>query len=297
MMDGSRMDVEPAKEAATATRLQASIILPAHNESGYIADCLNAVLGSNLDGLDLKVIVVANRCTDNTVEIANTFASEAKKVGCTLQIIETPVGGKTNALNLGDDTAGSGARLYLDADVIVSPELILSLVKELQFGKPQYACGTPVVTSGTGWITRAYARFWTTLPFVTDDAPGFGLFAMNLAGRAQWQDWPDVISDDTFARLQFTADQRAKLPATYRWPMVEGFANLVRVRRRQDRGVREIAEKYPDVMQCEGKSHLSFGGLITRSLRDPIGFAVYAVVSMSVRVTSGWSGDNWTRGR
>uniref|UniRef100_A0AAN0MD34 Uncharacterized protein n=1 Tax=Yoonia rhodophyticola TaxID=3137370 RepID=A0AAN0MD34_9RHOB len=46
--------------------------------------------------------------------------------------------------------------------------------------------------------------------------------------------------------MNFTPAERVEVPATYIWPMVEGFGNLVRVRRRQDIGVAEIAQKYPD---------------------------------------------------
>lgn len=274
----------------------ATLILPAHDEAGYIAPCLDAVLASDLRDVALRIVVVANGCTDDTARRARALADRAAQAGCELQVIETAQGNKTRALQLGDAAAGPGPRLYLDADVIVSRDLIRALVAALQDGAPRYACGTPVVARATTAVTRAYARFWVTLPFVTGDAPGFGLFAMSPAGRARWGDWPEIISDDTFARLNFAPSERVRLPQTYRWPMVEGVSNLVRVRRRQDRGVQQIARLYPALMRNDTPHRPGARGILRRALRDPAAFAVYAAVAVAVRL-GGKGGGGWARGR
>jgi hypothetical protein len=144
-------------------------------------------------------------------------------------------------------------------------------------------------------VTRVYARLWQRLPFARSVAPGYGLYAVNTAGRARWADFPRIISDDTFVRLQFTPDERVQVPDTYQWPMVEGFAALVRVRRRQDRGVAELNEQFPDLLGREGKAPLTKGALVGMALRDPVGFAVYAAVSIAVRLRRG--SNTFTRGR
>lgn len=266
----------------------ASIILPAHNEAAYIADCLGALIDGGLGGAE--VIVIANGCTDDTAGIARSFIADIPD----LQVIETPTGGKPHALRLGDAAARHGARIYLDADVIVSPGLIPGLIAALAGAAPRYASGTPRVSRAQSAVTRAYARLWQTLPFLQSGAPGFGLFAMNAAGRARWDDWPDIISDDTFARLHFAPDEREQLPQTYSWPMVEGWRNLVRVRRRQDRGVAEIGAAYPHLMRNEGKAGLGLSGLLRRAACDPMGFGVYGAVSLAVKLP-GQGG--WVRGR
>lgn len=280
----------------TGGQIPVNLILPAHDEAAYVGPCLDAVLASDLGGLTLRVIVVANGCADDTAARARAFAGRLAARGGALHVIETPVGNKLRALQLGDGAAGAGARLYLDADVIVSPGLIRALAEALQGDTPRYACGTPVVAQAQSPVTRAYARFWATLPFVTQGAPGFGLFAMNAAGRTRWGDWPDVISDDTFARLNFIPQERARLAQTYRWPMVEGFGPLVRVRRRQDRGVQEIAWRFPHLLRNDDKAAPGPGGIIGRALRDPAGFAVYAAVAVAVRLPARGE-DGWARGR
>lgn len=274
----------------------ANIILPAHDEAGYIGACLDALLASDLRGLALRVIVVANGCSDDTAARARMRAERLAARGCALHVIETPQGGKLRALQLGDGAAGPGPRLYLDADVIVSPGLVRALVEALQGDAPRYACGTPIVARALSPVTRAYGRFWSRLPFVTQGAPGFGLFAMTAAGRARWGDWPDIISDDTFARLNFAPTERVRLPQTYRWPMVEGFRALVRVRRRQDRGVREVARRFPALLRNDDARGTGAGGILGRALRDPAGFVVYAAVALAVRLP-GAKEAGWDRGR
>ncbi len=77
--------------------------------------------------------------------------------------------------------------------------------------------------------------------------------------------------------------------------MVEGFGALVRVRRRQDAGVRELAALFPGLPAREGKPRLGAGGLLALALRDPAGLAAYAAVALAVRLQPG--GSAFTRGR
>ncbi|WP_108484039.1 glycosyltransferase family 2 protein [Oceaniglobus ichthyenteri] len=272
-----------------------SVILPAHNEAGYIGPCLAALLASECP--PMQVIVVANGCTDNTGDVARGFARQARDLGHTLSVIETPVGGKLNALTMGDGAATGDIRVYLDADVIVSPKVIAQIATALATPMPRYASGAPKVARAQSAVTRAYARFWQTLPFITHGTPGFGLFAMNAPGRARWGDWPDIISDDTFARLNFAPGERVRVSGSYEWPMVEGFANLVRVRRRQNQGVHEIGAKFPALLAHDDTPGVGLSGAVKRAVRDPVGFGVYAAVSLAVKTPLFRSKNRWARGR
>ena len=208
-----------------------SVVIPAHDEAGYIGACLAAVFASDLGGRRVQVLVIANGCSDGTAQIARAAGAE---------VIETAQGGKLHALGLGDAAARHDLHVYLDADVVVSADLLRQLAEALDGAAPRYASGTPIVVRAHSAVTRVYARFWQRLPFVQTGVPGFGVFAMNAAGRARWEGWPNIISDDTFSRLCFAPSERVSVPATYSWPMVEGLGALIRVRRRQDRGVAEI---------------------------------------------------------
>ncbi|MCR9125431.1 MAG: glycosyltransferase family 2 protein [Rhodobacteraceae bacterium] len=273
-----------------------SVILPAHDETDYIGHCLSALLASQGDA-PLEVLVIANACRDDTAAKARGFADLAQARGWSLQVIETETGGKLNALNLGDRAARGDIRIYLDADVIVSPPLLEKMIEALSRGPALYAGAEPRVAPARSAVTRAYARFWQTLPFVTQGVPGFGIFAMTRRGRARWRDWPDIISDDTFARLNFAPSERHRVAARYTWPMVEGFANLVRVRRRQNDGVTEVAKVFPHLMAHEDSHPPGLGGTLARALRDPIGFAVYVAVAIAVKTPPMRGTARWARGR
>jgi len=275
--------------------MRLSVILPASNEEGWIGPCLDALLASDPVPGGAEVIVVANGCRDGTVAVAQARDAAARAAGWGLSVLDLAEGGKLHALNRGDAEARGALRAYLDADVVVSPGLMPALVQALAGEAPRYGSGRPVVAQAQSGMTRAYARFWAGLPFAQSVAPGFGLFAVNAAGRARWGAFPDIISDDTFVRLQFTPEERVEVAHSYTWPMVEGFGALVRVRRRQDRGVAEIAARWPELLAREGKARIGAAGLAARVLANPVGFGAYVAVSLAVRVRRG--DGAWVRGR
>ncbi|GGA29665.1 glycosyltransferase [Neptunicoccus cionae] len=278
-----------------AVNTQFSIIIAANNEEDYIGPCLDAVLAQDPEAGVLEVIVAANACTDRTEDIVTGYLPRFTARGWQLTCLHLDPPGKVGALNAGDRAAIGAMRAYLDADVICDPALIGQLRAALSSERPLYATGTLVVTPARSWITRAYAKFWQQLPFVKGGAVGAGLFAVNGAGRALWGDFPEVISDDTFVRLNFPPDQRIEVPAAYHWPMIEGWFGLVKVRRRQDAGVREIYDLYPHLAANEAKVGLGRKELVSLALRYPVSFAVYVGVALNVRARPAPAG--WTRGR
>ena len=274
-----------------------SILIPAHNEARYLPACLDPLLASEPVAGAVEVIVIANGCTDETVRVAAGFQPQAEARGWQLKVIDLAQGGKLNALNAGEAAARGEVLIYLDADVAVSAPLMAQLAAALETPHPRYASGSPRVTvTGKDALTRHYTRFWLTTPFMVHGVPGFGVFAMNRAGRARWGDWPDIISDDTFARLHFTPDERIGVPASYDWPMIEGFRRLVQVRRRQDIGVAEIEARYPELL-ANDDPHDRTQPVWRRALRDPVAFAAFAAVRTAIRLPVLRSSDRWVRGR
>ena len=144
----------------------------------------------------------------------------------------------------------------------------------LDRGAPAYASGRVRIT-GQGRVARAYARLWARLPFMACGVPGCGVYAVNGPGRARWGDFPPVISDDTYVRLHFAPAERHLADAGYDWPVAEGVAALVRVRRRQDAGVAEIARDDPALLANDDKRPL---GIAARcALRCPIRSAFWSM--------------------
>ena len=272
-----------------------TIILPAHDEADYIGACLASILDQDHTG-PVEVIVAANGCRDDTVGRAGAMAPAFADRGWLLRVEDLPRGGKIGALNHADGCARpDGIRLYLDADIRMGRRLLSGIVAVLDVDMPRYAGGRLVVAPAQSAVSRAYARFWQKLPFVALGVTGAGLFAVNAAGRARWGEFPQIISDDTFARLQFTEAERFLVDEPYEWPLVEGFSPRVRVRRRQDQGVAQIAQMFPELPARQGHVRPGRAELMRLAAADPLGFATYAAVALAVR--TGRNNQEWARGR
>ena len=137
---------------------------------------------------------------------------------------------------------------------------------------------------------------WVRLPFMRPGtAPGAGFFAVNEAGRARWETFPDIIADDTYIRWLFTPEERVEVAAGYSWPLVEGFSALVRVRRRQDAGGAELLRRYPELAANEGKPSVGPRDQLRLALGGPVSYAVYVAVKLAVRLRKAGAGT-WERG-
>ncbi len=93
-----------------------SIIIPAHNEQAVVGRCIES-LRRDAGADSCQVIVVANGCSDDTVEVVRRGWGR-------VDVVETDVPSKSNALNLGDARATGFPRFYVDADVTLSPGAI-----------------------------------------------------------------------------------------------------------------------------------------------------------------------------
>ncbi len=280
-----------------------SIIIPAYNEEGYIGACLGHVLASHdptygtyFDGT-VDVIVVANGCQDATVEEAQSLAPLFKRKGWSFQVIDQPTGSKPRAMNAGSHAAQNGSIVFIDADVHVSPGLIGGIAEALDRPEPAYAGGRPSIRPARTMVSERYARFWAKLPFMCQGVPGCGVFGVNAAGRARWTRIPDVISDDFFVRSHFATSEMHEVPHGYSWPITEGFDNLVRVRRRQDRGLSELSDLIPELTAKSDKTSPDLAQLIGLMAQDPVGFAIYSSVALAVRTPAFPSQSRWDRGR
>ncbi len=273
-----------------------SVILPANNEAALIGGCLEALLASEgPEGWSVEIVVVANGCRDATAEAARGYAAQAEARGWRLIVLDLTEGGKPGALNAGDAAATGGLRVYLDADVTVTKGLLAQLVEVLDIDQPRYVSGA-VDIAAEGAVSQAYARTWRQVPFMRDVVPGCGLFAVNAAGRARWGVFPAIISDDIYVRLQFSPQERKRVGASYRWPIAEGWRNLVKVRRRQNAGVDEVLARFPELAANDDKPEFPLRDKLRIALGDPFGFAVYAGVALMVKLTPKQAQD-WSRGR
>ena len=272
----------------------ATIIIPANNEESYIQNCLKSLIDQDYDGA-LKVIISANACTDRTVESAKKFEEPFGERGWSLQVLESSEPGKLAALNRAEANLKAGTRIYLDADVICSPRLIARVIDVLSVQHPRYACGRLVLAPARTLATRAYGRVWSQLPYVKRGRTGAGFFCVNSLGRERWGEFPDIIADDHFVRLNFAPEERISVDETYEWPLVEGMNNLIKVRRRQDAGNRQIEDRFPELKKNEDDFRVTkaYTDLI---LEKPISFSIFALIVFLARLPVR-ERRSWSRGR
>lgn len=281
-----------------------SVIIPSNNEEALLGRCLESLLASDSPPCAIEIIVVANGCTDLTADIARNYLPRAMARGWQMQVLELTTGEKMQAFNAGDDVATLPWRAYLDANVTLAPLLLDQLCRALDGPKARYASGTLRITA-QGWVSKAYAAIFRRKPFIACGVPGYGLFAVNAAGRARWRQFPDIILGNTYVRLLFRPEERISTMAQYNWPLIEGFGPLVRVRRRHGRGVRQIVALYPELLKNDRKTVPSITGTLALLARNPVGFAVYFSVALVVRLgdrersAAGSNGAvaEWSRGR
>jgi glycosyltransferase involved in cell wall biosynthesis len=284
----------PETEAGDA-RFDAAVIIPANNEELYIRHCLNSLMSQDNKAGRLQIIVAANACTDHTEDIVRSFVPMASTRGWQIVCQSSALSGKAAALNRADKLVRAPIYIYLDADVACDADMVGKIRDALSYDVATYAAGRLLVAPARTWVTRVYGSVWSMLPFVTGGATGAGLFAVNAKGRERWSTFPQIIADDHFVRLNFKPSERIEVSSSYTWPMVEGFANLVRVRRRQDAGVKEVHRVYPLLAQNEAKPRIRASDLVRVAGREPLGFIVYCLVQLMVRTRTNVT--EWSRGR
>lgn len=221
-----------------------SVLVPAHNEALFLPRCLQSLLRQQISAV-MRVIVIDNGSSDGTAEVAARFADRFTEAGHELLVLYLTKGNKPAALNAGDAAAVPGScRIYIDADVELSPGCIAKAVEALAEGSAVWMC-CPVmqVAPSRSWATRTYARIWTGLPWVNGDAIGGGFYAVSASGRKRWDRFPNIVAEDVFVQSQFRKDERRVLQDEFfRIPLPDGLADLIQVRTRWVRGNRELAK-------------------------------------------------------
>jgi glycosyltransferase involved in cell wall biosynthesis len=274
------MGRDASDEVASATAV--SVVVPAHDESRVIAATLRALTEGCVDG-ELQVVVVCNGCSDDTAEIARSFGSP-------VEVVETPVASKAAALRLGDERATGFPRFYVDADVSL-PLASLRRVAEVLRRGPWLAAAPrmQVDLSGRSWPVRAYYEIWTRLPYHTSGMIGSGVYAMSEEGRSRFDAFPDIISDDGFARLQFAPDERTSVDgATFTIRAPQSLAAVVKIKTRSQKGAVQLLRSFPELAANDVRD---YGSSFADILRDPRQWAsccVYLYVILVTKLRAHW---------
>lgn len=105
-----------------------SVVIPAHNEEKYIGKCLEAIsrAAEKARPLETEVIVVANRCTDGTAEIARQHGAA---------VLPNEDRSISAIRNMGVRAASGEIIVTIDADSCMTEGSLLEIKQMLESGK------------------------------------------------------------------------------------------------------------------------------------------------------------------
>jgi len=174
-----------------------AVVIPAHNEAALIARCVQSIFDSIPKPEADQVVVIADNCTDETAALAT--AAGARVIVRTNQELR----GKSHALRLGFETLsaeGFSAFLVIDADSLVSPNLLSKVLERLNSGAGAVQCRYQVANSSVSMRTRlmdvAFLAFNVLRP---KGRAGFGL-SCGVLGNGF------ALRADTLTAIPYAAD-------------------------------------------------------------------------------------------
>lgn len=192
-----------------------SVVIAAHDEERVLGRCLTS-LTAGTQATELEIVVAANGCSDNTAELARSFPG--------VTVVELPRPGKAAALNAAEAVATCFPRIYLDADLCLTPDQVDSLCDALASPverphRPALPAPPPLVAyprrrmdlHGRPLLVRGYYAINQRLPAFTHGAFGRGVMCVSATGRARFDVFPDVIADDLFLDSVFSGVEKRQV--------------------------------------------------------------------------------------
>lgn len=142
-----------------------SLVIPAHNEAAFLPACLEAA-GVAANGIDagVEIIVVLNRCTDGTEEIASRH-------GC--RIVREDAKNLSMIRNAGVAAATGEVIVTCDADSRMHPASFQEILRRLDSGK---VVGGGAMVLPERWSPGIVASGFAILPYLAFSGVSFGLF-------------------------------------------------------------------------------------------------------------------------
>ena len=267
--------------AATETNAQrptVSVIIPARNEEACLADCLQSLVAQS--GVAFEIIVVDDRSTDRTREIAQSFPEEKVRV---IEAPPLPAGwtGKNNAVTTGARQAPGEWLLFTDADTVHLPGSLAGAMAEAQENHADLLSYSPEQIAVTFWEMATLPVVFAELarqypPSVVSDptspiAAANGQFILirrdaYAAGRRHAAIAADILEDVALARAVKRSGRKIRFrfaPDAVRTRMYRNYREL------RDGWTKNLALLFPQ----PGRLAAEDSGL----LGNPVGRLVHGV--------------------
>ncbi len=128
------------RESPTKKEPRVSVVVPARNEAGNIANIFSRVPEL---GAGTELIFVEGHSTDETYEVIERFIADHPERSC--KLLRQTGKGKGDAVRLGFQHATGEVLMILDSDLTVAPEDLPIFLDVLTSGKADFANGTRLV--------------------------------------------------------------------------------------------------------------------------------------------------------
>lgn len=257
-----------------------TVIVPAHNESSVIKDCLDSVLSQQ--GID-HVIVACNGCTDDTAQLVR---DNYPTVHCL--DIERP--SKVNALNEAEKYARelgwTFPVYYIDADTKLSVNCIQTINQYLETSDVLLAAPTPVIdTSKSSWPVKTYYKVWTDLPYIREGVIATCSYIITKAGRERFEQFPEIINDDGFVRCNFWNREISNVPGAEIYITApQDLYSLIKIKTRARLGNMQLMASN----LCAVREEKNYGSVMKERLlsRNWFSTLIYIGIATTIRIRS-----------
>jgi glycosyltransferase involved in cell wall biosynthesis len=163
----NRTTVEGGLNADAVEIPSVSVIIPAFNEAGYILETLDRLGAAEqhfkaIAPTAVQILVVDNASTDHTAELAQS-------AGAT--VVHEAEHNIARVRNVGAAIALHDVLIFLDADTLVPPELLLRITRAMT--DPTCVGGAvDCLHQANSLLLRAYLKFWRVLGLIGGMAQG-----------------------------------------------------------------------------------------------------------------------------
>jgi glycosyltransferase involved in cell wall biosynthesis len=134
-----------------------SVLIASHNRRELLRRCLDSLAAQTGISGEFEVIVAADGSTDGTVEMAESYEAPFR-----LRVLRLEKGGKPAAVNAAIEVAGGAVCLFLDDDVVASPQLVAGHLTAHREDPRTIGVGalTQQPPDARDWFAHAYAVNW-----------------------------------------------------------------------------------------------------------------------------------------
>ena len=258
----------------------ATVIVPAHNESGVIEACLDSIVQqAEVD----HIIVACNGCTDNTADLV-------RKKYPDIYCLDISTPSKVNALNEAEAFARELGMTfpvyYIDADTRLSSNCVSGVNQYLKTSNVLLAAPTPIIdTSHSSWIVQTYYKVWVNLPYIKEGVIATCSYIITEEGRSRFEKFPDVINDDGFIRCNFWNREISNVPGAeiyIRAP--KDIYSLIKIKTRARLGNMQLMA----TGQCKVVEKKQYGSVMRDRLfsRDWFSTLIYIGIAGVIRIRS-----------